>query len=625
MNRKRFFQWRLTSLLVVVTVAAAMFAVWTRVVVPFDQQAKAKENLENATEKIEAKKSWLSFIDQERFSRVRVFQSRTGDLDDADLSDIGYLHYLQSLDLSTTNVTDHTGRSIGKLKQLKHLNLSGTRISDQGLPSIAKCTGLTKLNLHDTCISDDGLEHLLPLKQLRELSLSETICGPGLLYVVKLRQLDKLDLSRTTVDDKGLLNLAGCTANELLLKSEIPGTLCETLASMPNLQTVNTAIVDATDSDVTELAKCKQLEQINISGGTLSDASIATLCNQLPGLHELEAAGELTDQSLATIGECKSLQRVTLVGDFSPAAINELRKLRPSLLVSAKAPSTTDNSKPEHIGSIYRKSDSTYVLYDTIGELLKLPKDVASAVQFYQPSFTVDLTALATVKEATDLAFIGQYGTTSFRGPMFQLTWSLPQVKALTLVGQSCDDELIKQIYRFSGVQRLVIRGANISDRSLALLGAHKQLQDLSLEAKYLVGSGFSDLAKCKSLQKLELRYLKINDIYWAGLRKCESIEELLFSFTKSNDETCKQISQLPNLQQLNLGNTNITDRGLEYLGQSKSLRSVQFGSAEVTVNGLRSLAKCKSLEVVRLGSVTKISAFDLEEIRTEFIGLTID
>ncbi|MBP8110523.1 MAG: NACHT domain-containing protein, partial [Caldilineaceae bacterium] len=98
------------------------------------------------------------------------------------------------------------------LTGLQSLDLSSTQVSDAGLVHLAGLTGLQSLNLWQTQVSDAGLVHLAGLTGLQSLYLSSTqVSDAGLVHLAGLTGLQSLYLSSTQVSDAGLVHLAGLT------------------------------------------------------------------------------------------------------------------------------------------------------------------------------------------------------------------------------------------------------------------------------------------------------------------------------------------------------------------------------------------------------------------------------
>ncbi|CAL1546933.1 unnamed protein product [Lymnaea stagnalis] len=126
---------------------------------------------------------------------------------------MGYItgFHLSALDLTNyTNVGDSGMMHIGKIVSLKKLVLTNTKISDEGMQHLSGLVNLEVLFLDRTLVSNAGAAVVVYFKNLNELSLSATSVTSDLLKQGSLNQcinLTKLNLSRTIIGDKGIVNL----------------------------------------------------------------------------------------------------------------------------------------------------------------------------------------------------------------------------------------------------------------------------------------------------------------------------------------------------------------------------------------------------------------------------------
>ncbi len=156
--KRRWCQFSLRTLLVVMTVAIVAFGGWVQY-----RRYRAQENRERvavvedavaAIEKLGGKVT--SKYNELRFQTWLEKQfDDPGDADDP----------------------------IGVLKVTK-VNLTLTNVTDAGLVHVAGLTGLEVLDLHDTYVGDAGLEHLKGLTNLQSLDLNGTD-----IFVTRYRKL----------------------------------------------------------------------------------------------------------------------------------------------------------------------------------------------------------------------------------------------------------------------------------------------------------------------------------------------------------------------------------------------------------------------------------------------------
>ena len=102
--------------------------------------------------------------------------------------------------------TDYPGEElsyIGELTNLETLEVRYTELADPGLTAIQGMTGLKRLSLHgNRYITDVGLEYLAHLTSLEDLDLSNThVCGTGLQWLTRLAKFKKLNLCGSHLAD----------------------------------------------------------------------------------------------------------------------------------------------------------------------------------------------------------------------------------------------------------------------------------------------------------------------------------------------------------------------------------------------------------------------------------------
>ncbi len=125
---------------------------------------------------------------------------------------------------------------------VKYRRSDPAQISDAGLAHLNRMRGLEVLDLSCTSVTDSGLAHLENLTQLRSLDLHGTqVTDKGLRHLRGLVKLECLDLRRTQVSDSGLAELYGLTNLEALAldDEQITGaTFTELRSALPKLTIV---------------------------------------------------------------------------------------------------------------------------------------------------------------------------------------------------------------------------------------------------------------------------------------------------------------------------------------------------------------------------------------------------
>lgn len=160
--------------------------------------------------KLKAESDRVEFVLEHagQFDRLIQFVIQLSHFSDKGLKYLDGLPYLQSLDLSFTNVGDTGLQCLSVLPSLDDLELNGTNASDEGLKNLSRFRRLTTLDISDTKVTDAGLKYIGACSQLEWLSLKNTnITDSGVEQLAHLSQLDLLDLENTHVTDASVNNL----------------------------------------------------------------------------------------------------------------------------------------------------------------------------------------------------------------------------------------------------------------------------------------------------------------------------------------------------------------------------------------------------------------------------------
>jgi Leucine-rich repeat (LRR) protein len=185
--------------------------------------------LEQAKAKPSSDEPWL-YRRPTRPEEVDSLDLSSTKVTDAGLKELAPLTNLSTLDLRRTKVTGAGLKELAPLKNLKHLSLDNSDITDGVLQSLREIgllhalngasgptdEDLVKLDLSETAVTDEGLKELLPLKKLNTLYLPggqyhSTVTDKGLAVLAKLTNLTTLSLAGTQVTDAGLKELAKLT------------------------------------------------------------------------------------------------------------------------------------------------------------------------------------------------------------------------------------------------------------------------------------------------------------------------------------------------------------------------------------------------------------------------------
>jgi hypothetical protein len=217
---RRLFQYRLRTLLIVMTLIAVWFAWWSH---KARQQRVAVGALRSMGAEVRYDSRWpwtgwmkrppewprgfLCYLGDDYFASVRDVVFWDG-ATDADLHNLADFTALKELWLKKSHVTDKGLEYISRLATLKVLSIDGSQVTDGGMKRLHASTSLEWLDLENTDVSDAGLAHLKGLTALTSLNLRSTkVTDAGLEYLKGLKALEYLNLENTLVTDAGAQRL----------------------------------------------------------------------------------------------------------------------------------------------------------------------------------------------------------------------------------------------------------------------------------------------------------------------------------------------------------------------------------------------------------------------------------
>jgi len=523
---RKLLQWQLRTLLLLIALIAICLACYMQWVAPYRRQFAARQQLEAIGGQVEteaAEPAWRArLVGREQFHRVVEYRNEKASVDDSSLARLGDLLFLQRLYLKNTNAGDPTAHQIGRLKDLRRLSLWNTRVTDRGLPSIARCTELRVLDLHTTCISDEGIESFDQLHKLRQLILGGAVCGPGLDAIARLPNLRSLDLRRTPVRFSELDRLAGSPMEQLWIDEEIPASAASALAQLPRLQSFHGRLLGSDDQTARQLARCRNLRSVDISGDGLTDRGAALLLT-LPHLQEVTLHGQLTDATLARVEAAPQLREAELTGRFSLRATDRLASARSDLDLRVKTllpepyylqqrrfefPEQATVSFPEHA---YRLRPLIYVWRADLRNFYRDPTEKDRRplrANVIWPATLNDVLRLSTVchrveylefSRTTDVD--GRHVTemsAAHRAGVHPVMWSLEGIDQLAhLQWLRIRRVPREQLAIFETLPRLldlIISDPTLSNEDLRMLRLPSSLESLYLNAPRVTQSGLEDL-----------------------------------------------------------------------------------------------------------------------------------
>ncbi len=198
---------------------------------------------------------------------------------------------LLSLDIGFSRVNDDYFEWLSELPSLETLRIGGNKMSGAALPLLKLCPNLRELDLSGQQRTDSGLwsmnltdfnvHHVAALRELRTLDVSGTsISDRGVAMLSPLSKLEQLDLSRTKVTAKGIaslqvfphlshLSLRQCDNLEVAAFLE--------LSRLPLLATLELQESKLSVLHLRELQSSKTLRQLYLGGIPITEVELDSL------------------------------------------------------------------------------------------------------------------------------------------------------------------------------------------------------------------------------------------------------------------------------------------------------------------------------------------------------------
>ncbi len=208
-------------------------------------------------------------------------------------------------------VSDPMLEGIDRLQSIQRLDLIEAGITDQALLQILKLPQLQSLNLERTKITDETLRGLSASSKIQSLILDETVVtSEGMLHLLSFPQLAELHLNRCKLDDSALASLSQL---KHLTKLEIGAT------------SVQFEIDSSPDAFL-----C--LRHLNLNGSRLTNKGLASV-STLPRLTWLDLTlCNVGEEGFAKLGTCQTLEFLYLnrsgVSDGALQNLSSLKNLR---------------------------------------------------------------------------------------------------------------------------------------------------------------------------------------------------------------------------------------------------------------------------------------------------------
>jgi hypothetical protein len=396
----------------------------------------------------------------------------------------------------------------------------------------------------DAMIRDvSRIEHITALK----LGGSRSVTDAGVCHLSRLSRLRHLDLSGTSITDRGL----------------------EVLRALPQLETVSLAWTKVTDAGVANLSGCERLSNVDLQGTPSGDGALRALAGKAR-LCQLRTGNAVTDAGLALLHEMPIFKSwhggepkmgllsydagpnyLSLRGPFTDRGMTQLEGLCGLFALNLDA---------SELG-ITAAGLSPLVGLPNLGWL----------------AFDATDDAMPYIARMPRLRFLGCQDTVAGDDGFVALS----QSQSIEYIwGRRCH---------------------NLQTRGFAALARMPALRGLSVSCKNVEDAGVAELPKFPALR--ELMPMDVPDEGYRHIARCEGLESLILMYCReTTDAATEHIVRLPGLKSYFASYTRITDRTPELLSHMDSLERITLdGCAGVTNAGLAHLARLPRLRELRV------------------------
>lgn len=166
---------------------------------------------------------------------------------------------------------------LGAMRRIVHLDASGVPLIDSDLALLSRGSVRGVLILNDTAITDAGLVHL-HRQPVQTLSLLNTrVSDAGVPTLAGVSNLNRLDLTGTSVTGRGFSRLSGLPHLTTLVfgRTPVDDTGLAEIVLCKNVRSLDLYATRVTDAGIGALAGLPHLESLSLDRTTVGDAGLA--------------------------------------------------------------------------------------------------------------------------------------------------------------------------------------------------------------------------------------------------------------------------------------------------------------------------------------------------------------
>ena len=387
-----------------------------------------------------------------------------------------------------------------------------------------------------------------------------------------VERVTALDLSGSkALSDDGVRQLARlpCLEQLDLSGTAITDASLDVLRHLPRLEKLSLAGTRVTDAGVRHLADCHELREINLMWTQTGDAALRALAGKAK-LHQLATGNLVTDEGLALLHELPV---------FKTWHAGEIRMAL-----------TSYRAMPNHLTLRGPFSDRGMQQLRGLDGLFGLNLDDSQ----------LRLTAAA-LPPLVELPNLGWLGVDAKDDWMFHIA-RMPKLRFLGAQDTTAGDDGFEALSESQSLEYIWGRRChNLRRRGFMALSNLPRLRGLSVSCLNVDDVGVSSLPAFPALR--ELMPMDVPDAGYRHIGKCEQLDSLVLMYCRdTTDAATEHITRLRHLTYYFNSYTTISDRTPQLLSKMDSLERVTFDSCHHLTNaGIAALARLPRLRELRI------------------------
>ena len=399
--------------------------------------------------------------------------------------------------------------------------------------------------------------------------------------VGRLTGLKVLDIRYSNITSQGLFKISKLTElEELSLGEGITNSGMRVAASLKSLKGLHFAGCSITDASLAKICENLSLEELSLFGEKLSDEGLAHL-SKMGTLKYLRIAGDnFTDAGMAHLKDVSSL-RILHAGSLMMITDEGIKHLSEHPLlerINFHWNRNITNESARYLGRM-RSLKMLDVIHSQIDDV---------GVGYLSKCKTLEYPMLP--RNAITNAGLEDIGELS----------NLKMLWVGTRSGSVLDDDSLSYIAKLKNLQELVLAGQGVTDAGMEHLVKLKKLKLLSLANCPVTNKGFEKVSALKSLEELSVRDLKITVSGLKCLNELTNLKRLTLNVIQ--DHSVMGLSGLKNLEELTISTPHksedlLTDADLAWLAKLKNLKWFTMHRGAISGQGLKHLAGLTNIE----------------------------